>query len=423
MKKIAVIGGGVSGLYAAYHLSKNHDVTLFERSSRIGGHAQTLPVKDGRKLHKLDIAFLVFNSHAYPMFLEWMEELGVTKDFENVNMSFGIETKGFNYSINNGLSGLNIQGNALNWRFWDLLSEIKRYRKEIQNEVQLGIVTLSKHFLNEGYDQFFIDNFIYPLAISIWSLPGEEIDKMLAQTFCQFMGHHRFLKENYSSQWLTFANSSKTYKDKVLKKKKFSVVTNAVISKIDEDPTSIILCINGQEERFDGCIVATPADSAAQLVEGYSSEYFKILSQFTYQPVKAYLHNDPNFMPVNKNTWSSWNVLQRGHDRFITYYLNKVRTINSQKDYFVTIGNDVRIAKPLFETTFRHLILNANAFKAQSKTFRLNEGRIAFAGSYFGKGFHEDAIVSSRAAIDHIESFLSTMDAIHSNHKAPELRV
>lgn len=409
MKRIAVIGGGVAGLYAAYQLGRTHQVTLFEKAPRIGGHAYTVPVGE----QFLDIAFLVFNSHAYPRFIAWMKELGVEQDFSALAMSFGIETQGFAYSVNNGVSGLNLLRNGMKKEFRLLFKEIKRYRREIKAHVNLGEATIAEHFRKEGFSEFFITNFIYPLAISIWSLPGESIDRMLAQTFCQFMGHHRFLKENYGSQWLTFQNSSKVYKDKVLESNRFTLSVNAKIPQIRTYGSKVLI----NKQQFDGCIIATPADEAATLIGDLRRS--ELLSKFSYQDVKAHLHTDATLMPKSKSSWSAWNVIERGDQRFITYHLNRIRKIEGSVDYFLTLSESFPGKNVLHQTKFRHLILNAEALEAQARLHTLNQGTIAFAGSYFGKGFHEDAIASAARACAHLEEVFTQTDSVIGPPRAP----
>lgn len=385
MKKLAIVGAGVSGLYAAYKLADKYEITLFEKAPSAGGHAYTIDV-DGLKL---DIAFLVFNSHAYPEFLKWLKELDLESEITPMVMSFGIENNHFSYSLNNGTRGLNLFSNIWKPEFLKLLQEIKKYREDLKDSAASDFTTISEHYRSRGHSDFFITNFIYPMAISIWSIPGKSIDKMLARTFTQFMGHHRFLKETQGAKWLTFKNSSESYKRKVLAK--VPVVLNTVVTSVKEESDRVL--VNGQS--FDACIIATPADVASGII---SDDRAQILKEIRYQTVKASVHQNPDFMPARKNVWSAWNILDRGDQRFITYYLNRVSPLQTKQDHFVTLA-DFFVDGAIHQTEFRHLILDKQTFEAQEKLPSLNRGRITFAGSYFGKGFHEDAIASSIKAM------------------------
>ncbi len=131
-KRIAVIGSGISGLSAAYYLSRKHEVHVFERDNRLGGHTHTVMVKSDRGQIPVDTGFIVHNDRTYPNFCRLIEELGV--ETQPSDMSFAVTEAGgsFEYS-SRGLGGFFAQKrNCLSPRHYTPLREILRFNREAQ---------------------------------------------------------------------------------------------------------------------------------------------------------------------------------------------------------------------------------------------------------------------------------------------------
>ena len=404
--KIAVIGSGISGLSSAYYLSKKHKVDLFEKQDRFGGHSYTLDIKLNEKEKvAVDAGFMVFNKITYPNLINFFKENDI--EIEKSDMSFSVSVKGTNIEYcGKGLNGIfSNRGNLLNLKFVKMFFEIINFYKRCEklNSNNIEKITLGEYLTKIGKSKYFIDYHIIPMVSAIWSMPPFEASQMPLTFFLSFFKNHGLFKLKDRPQWYTVTNRSKTYVDKILSKVSGEYFKNYEINKIIRDNNGVKVYYGSENEFFnyDKVILASHADESLKIISDITNKEREILSNFKYKPNKAVIHSDENLMPINKNAWCSWNSSLNPDNKeqsSVTYWLNQLQNLKTDKNIFLTINPFVEIAsdKIYHKIDFTHPYYDEKALQNQSnlKTIQ-NKNNTLFTGSYFGYGFHEDGIKSS----------------------------
>ena len=404
--KIAVIGSGISGLSSAYYLSKKHKVDLFEKQDRFGGHSYTLDVKLNEKEKvAVDAGFMVFNKITYPNLINFFKENDI--EIEKSDMSFSVSVKGTNIEYcGKGLNGIfSNRGNLLNLKFIKMFFEIINFYKRCEklNSNNIEKITLGEYLTKIGKSKYFIDYHIIPMVSAIWSMPPFEASQMPLTFFLSFFKNHGLFKLKDRPQWYTVTNRSKTYVDKILSKVSGEYFKNYEINKIIRDNNGVKVYYGSENEFFnyDKVVLASHADESLKIISDITNKEREILSNFKYKPNKAVSHSDENLMPINKNAWCSWNSSLNPDNKeqsSVTYWLNQLQNLKTDKNIFLTINPFVEIDsdKIYHKIDFTHPYYDEKALKNQSNLNTIqNTNNTLFAGSYFGYGFHEDGIKSS----------------------------
>lgn len=402
--RIAVIGSGISGLSAAWLLSKRHRVVLFEADNRLGGHSHTV---DAAGL-AVDTGFIVFNESTYPNLTALFDHIGVVTKRSDMSFSVSLDDGRLEYS-GRGLSGLFAQGrNAISPRFWLMLRDLVRfYREAPRNVAALGMITLDEYLDAAGYGEGFRNDHLYPMAAAIWSTPAAKIGAYPAASFIRFCETHGLLKLYGRPVWRTVAGGSRSYV-RVLADGISDVVPNYPIQTIlrTEDGVEIV-GKDGGRRHFDHVIIATHADQALKMLADPSGEERRLLSAFDYIGNDAVLHSDMSLMPRRRRVWSSWNYMTRddecGRKLAVTYWMNRLQSIESERPLFVTLNphRDIAPGAILRQASYSHPRFDARAMQAQQQLWSL-QGRqnTWFCGAYFGAGFHEDGLQAGLAVAE-----------------------
>ena len=402
--KIAVVGSGISGLSAAYYLSKKHHVDLFEKEDHFGGHSHTIDLMFGEKKVSVDIGFIVFNFQTYPNLIKFFEENKI--DIEKSNMSFSVSVDNTNFEYcGKGISGIfSNRSNLFNVKFLKMFFDIiKFYKNSDQESISEEKLTLGEYLAKNKLSKPFIDYHIIPMVSAIWSMPPLEASKMPISFFLKFFQNHGLFKLKNRPQWYTVSNRSRTYVNQIISKISGEHYKNYKVKKIKRKSSGIDLYYGGQSEFFDydKVVIATHADEALELIENPTDEERKILSNFSYKENIAYIHTDNRAMPKNKRAWSSWNSSIDDKDiekNSISYWLNLLQNLKCEQDIFLTLNPyfDIDKSKILKKVRFTHPYYDQKALDTQQELSKLqNQKDLLFCGSYFGYGFHEDGIKSS----------------------------
>ncbi len=404
--KIAVIGSGISGLSAAYFLSKKHKVDLFEKEDHFGGHAHTIDIDQDidKKRISIDIGFIVFNHKTYPNLVNFFEENNV--EIEKSDMSFSVSVKGESIEYcGKGIDGIFVnRKNIFNYKFLKMFYEIINFYKQCDKLNDLNDeLTLEAFLKNKKQSQYFINYHVLPMVSAIWSMPPYEAGQMPMKFFLKFFQNHGLFKFKNRPEWYTVKNRSRTYVNKILKKISGEYYKNYSINKVKRNSNTVRVFYGDDNEFFDydKVIFATHADQAISILENPSDDEKKLLTKFNYKKNTAIIHTDEKAMPLNKKAWSSWNSSINSknlHQSSITYWLNLLQNLNIKKNIFLTLNPffEVDKDKVIKKIQFTHPYYNQEALSFQKNLSTIqNKKNILFCGSYFGYGFHEDGIKSS----------------------------
>ena len=404
--KIAVVGAGISGLSAAYYLSKKHKVDLFEKENQFGGHANTIKVAyDHNKEIAVDIGFMVFNKNTYPNLINFFSENKI--EIEKSDMSFSVSVDGSDIEYcGKGLGGIfSNKKNLLNLKFIKMFFEIISFYKnceKIETE-KVKSITLGEHLKEIKISDYFINYHIIPMVSAIWSMPPLEATQMPLSFFLNFFKNHGLFKIKDRPQWFTVANRSKTYVDKIINQISGEHFKNYHINKVVRSDFGAKIFYGEENEFFDydKVVIATHADEALKIIDNPTSDEELILKNFKYRGNTAVIHFDESIMPKNKNAWCSWNSSMSADNiekTSVTYWLNQLQNLKIDKDIFLTINpfREIPANKTYKKVRFTHPYFDADALLNQSNLQKIqNKKNILFCGSYFGYGFHEDGIKSS----------------------------
>lgn len=411
--KIAVIGTGISGLSAAWLLSRSHDVTLHESAGRVGGHSNTVMVEIGGRMIPVDTGFIVFNRATYPNFTRLLEHLGVPTEVSN--MSFGVSLDGgaLEYA-GSGVAGLLAQpANLFRRRFWSMLADIKRFYREAARDADApGFEQISLgQYLSEGrYGRAFCYDHLLPMASAIWSAQPADILNYPMASFLRFHANHGLLQISNRPVWETVSGGSIAYVRELLRPLEGRIKLNARVVGVRRFADRVLVTdASGDEGSFDHVVLATHADQALSALADPSAQEQETLSAFRYSRNLAVLHSDDTFMPKRWAAWASWNYIGSGSEAedggCFTYWMNLLQNISGDTPLFVTL-NPPRAPRP--ETVhhseiYDHPIFDLAAVAAQKKLWDLQGvQRTWFCGAHFGYGFHEDGLQAGLAVAEQL---------------------
>jgi predicted NAD/FAD-binding protein len=409
--KIAVVGSGISGLSAAYYLSKKHHVDLYEREDHFGGHSHTIDLTFDKKKISVDIGFIVFNFETYPNLINFFKENDVQIEKSNMSFSVSVDNTNFEY-CGNGFKGIfSNKLNIFNYKFLQMFFDIiKFYKKCDKIEIFDEKYTLGEYLKENNLSQTFIDYHLIPMVSAIWSMPPVEASKMPIKFFLKFFQNHGLFKLKNRPQWYTVSNRSRSYVEKIISKISGEYFKNYEVKKIHRKTSGIDLYYGGANEFFnyDKVVIATHADEAISLIDKPTQEETKILSNFSYKENFAFIHTDKRAMPKNKKAWCSWNssVDKKDNKNSITYWLNLLQNLKCNEDIFLTLNPYFEIddSKVLKKVKFTHPYFDQSALNNQIKLNELqNKKDVLYCGSYFGYGFHEDGINSSIEMLKYLD--------------------
>ena len=410
--KIAVIGSGISGLSAAYNLSKKYNVDLFEKNDHFGGHSYTYDIKENNRKVPVDLGFIVFNELTYPNLINFFKKLKVP--YEKSDMSFSVSVK--DSTIEYGGKGFNAlfarKNNLFNFNFIKMIYEIVSFYKiaPILLKKDLNNITLGNYLDSSKLSKYFVNYHIIPMVAAIWSMPFSKARDIPLELFLNFFNNHGLFKLKNRPQWYTVTNRSRTYVSKVLEKINGDYFKNYKIKKISRSEHNVRLFFDSSVDYrdYDHVILSCHADESLKLIDKPTRDEEEILKEFTYISNTAYLHTDTNLMPNKKHAWSSWNSLSKKDltKTCVTYWLNKLQNLETEENYFLTLNPicDVEKSKIIKKINFTHPYLNIKSFQMQKRLNTLQgKKRIWFSGSYFGYGFHEDGLNSSLEMLKQFE--------------------
>lgn len=400
-RSIAVVGAGVSGLTAAYILSKACDVTLYEAEPRLGGHAHTHTLTDsGGAEQRVDSGFIVHNDRTYPLLRRLFAELDVAVKPTEMSMSITDPATGLSYAGGRGLGGVFAQPrNALSPRFLRVLGSVRRFHKTarhfLTNAPDDDQTSLGEFLTQGGFSEDFRRWYAVPLVACVWSSGAQTALEYPARYLFQFLEHHGMLQVKGSPTWYTVVGGSHSYVD-ALEARLASVKKGSPVRVIERgDGYVTVTTDDDQRHEHDAVVIATHADDALRLLADPSENESRVLGAFRYSPNTTVLHTDDSILPPAKRAKASWNYLvdtEGDRPPVVTYWMNKLQRLESSTEYLVSLGAQDRIdpAKVLAVMDYSHPIYDQESVRAQGQLPSLATATTVYAGAYHGWGFHED---------------------------------
>ena len=412
---VAVIGSGVSGLTAAYLLSRTHDVTLFEADNRLGGHAHThdLTASDGSE-HAVDSGFIVHNDRTYPWLRKLFAELQVEVRPTEMSMSVRCEGCGLEYAGGRGLRGMLAQPRRLlDPKFLAMLWQVKRFHRRASAFLAAtgdsDITTYGEFLEREGFGEHFVAHYAVPVVSCVWS-SGREVALLYpARYLFRFLDHHGMLQVTGSPQWYTVVGGSRTYVE-LLAARLPDVRRSAGVTDITRRPDGVEITYGADSRaaRFDRVVIATHADQALGLLTDPSDQEVQTLKAFGYSSNETLLHTDSSLLPEAVQARASWNYRMSSctspdEPTVVTYWMNRLQGHTSPQDYLVTLNARERIDPDdvLAVMDYKHPIYTPESVAVQLNLGDLATDRTVYAGAYHGWGFHEDGCRSGVEAARH----------------------
>lgn len=413
LRSIAVIGSGISGLAAAWLLSRRYDVTLFEQETKPGGHSNTVDVPLSGTTVPVDTGFIVYNEASYPNLVALFDALGVPTSPSRMSFAASLDGGRYEYS-GSGVGGLFGQtSNLMRPSHWRMTADIFRFFRE--SKALLAIdgddgPSLGDYLGSKRYSRAFIDRHILPMAAAIWSTPSAEVMRFPVASFVRFFANHGLLQARNQPIWRTVTGGSRVYVERILADMRGRIALGSAITRIERNTRGVRVRTQSEDAHFDACVIATHADQALSLLADPDGDERRLLGAFSYQSNRAVLHRDASLMPRRRRLWSSWNYLGRGAGQeqtlSLTYWMNNLQPLGERcPDIFVTLNPAHDIAAGLTIATFdyAHPMYDRGAMSAQRELWQLQgRRRTWYAGSYFGYGFHEDGLQSGLAAAESI---------------------
>lgn len=408
-KTVAVIGGGVAGIVSAYLLQSDYEVTLFEKSPSIGGHTNTFVIPRGEDAGTaIDTGFIVLNDKTYDNMHAFLQELGVRPRFADMSFGFSCDKSGLQYS-GRGLNGLFAQrGNIFKVRYLKFLNGIKIFCRNAAADLQAKTISpglsLKSYVEEYSYSNDLIYDYVVPMGAAIWSAPVNALLNFPALTFLNFFSNHGLLTLKNRPRWQTVEGGSFQYLKAFTGKFNGTIETNTSIASIVRRGESVQISFQDNTQKdFNMLVIATHADQAFRLVADKSSEEHSLLGAWTYQKNRTVLHYDQSILNIKEAAQASWNYRREigmgdSQPLSVTYDMNRLQGLSTKEKYYVTLNSVKTIAadKILFETDYDHPVFDEKAVATQDKLPSLNGQRNTwYCGSYFGFGFHEDAVKSA----------------------------
>jgi len=400
IKKIAIIGSGISGLTCGYYLSKQgHEIGVFESEDYIGGHTHTVDAVIGDESARIDTGFIVFNDRTYPNFIRLMEEIGV--EYQPTEMSFSVRNDRIDLEYNgHNLNRLFAQrNNLIRPHFWRMLTDVVRFNKNVRKVAGANRhLTIGSYLKEAGYGHLFSDNYLLPMISAIWSMGLESCLDFPLHFFVRFFDNHGLLNLSDRPQWYTIKGGSSSYIAPLTGSFAKGIHLAEPVVSVARQTDAVTLKTEKGSYLFDEVIFACHADRVLKLLQAPSAMEKAVLQRFEYSQNSVILHTDISQLPTRRKAWASWNyrmVDSAKNQTALTYNMNILQRLNTKHIYLVTLNQEIADRFVLGRYSYNHPVYTPDMITAQDQWQSISGvDRIHFCGAYWFNGFHEDGVHS-----------------------------
>lgn len=403
-QRIAIIGSGISGLGAAWSLAPLHDVTLFEKDARLGGHANTVDVDYEGKHIAVDTGFIVYNELNYPNLTALFAQLGVATEASNMGFAVSLDQGRLEWSGESLKTLFAQRRNLVSPSFHAMWIDILRFNSFARRDLASGAAhgqSLGAWLDARRLGKAFRENYLLPMGAAIWSTPANEMLAFPAESFLSFFANHKLIDFD-RPQWRTVTGGSREYVAKLAAALTLRIATGTPVKAVTRSDQGVSVALTDRTETFDQVIFACHSDQALSLLGDASPEERALLGAVRYAPNTAWLHRDAALMPRRRNVWAAWNYLRRTDERegspvAVSYWMNRLQNLDQSRPLFVTL-NPVEPPQPHFTFArfeYDHPQFDQKALQAQQRLFAIQGARNSwFCGAWCGHGFHEDGLTA-----------------------------
>lgn len=405
MQRIAVIGAGISGLAAAYFLSRRYEVTLFEKENRLGGHTHTVPVETECGLVPVDTGFIVHNDRTYPNLVRLFAELGVWTQPSDMSFSVSCARTGLEYSSRGPAGFFAQRRNLLRPAHFGLFREILRFNRQaprLLEEPGHEDVTLGEYLERGRFSPAFRDYYLYPMASAVWSTSLEKMEEFPASTLIRFFDNHGMLGVNTHPKWKVVQGGSHSYIAPLTAPYRERIRTGVTLRGVRRHAQGVELQFaDGRSEWFDEVVLACHGPQALALLADATPAERDVLRHFQTSRNDTVLHSDDTLLPRHPRARASWNYHlfgDRSSGVTVTYHMNRLQSLRTREQFCVTLNpnGSIRPEKVLRRLTYFHPLHTRDAIRAQARWKEISgRNRTHFCGAYWFYGFHEDGLNSA----------------------------
>ena len=407
--RIAIVGGGVSGLVAAHLLSRRHDVTMFEAGGQAGGHAHTAVIDSTEGRLAVDTGFIVYNERTYPLFTRLLAQLGVATRATGMSFSVRCDRSGLEYNATS-LNGLFADRRHLaSPGFWGMLRDILRFNRDGQDQAARAAGESVGGFLRaHRYGGRFREHYLLPMGAAIWSCPPQAFLDFPIAFVLAFFANHGLLQIRDRPVWRTIAGGSARYVERLVAPLGDRVRLRTPVTGIARQPDGVTVRSARGVEAFDEVVVACHADQALGLLDDPSPDERRLLGAFPYQMNTAVLHTDAGWLPRRRRAWAAWNYrvpTDAAAPPTVSYHMNQLQQLETSRQYLVSLNPTAPVAAgaEIARYAYAHPTFAVGRVAAQAEHATvIRRRRASYCGAYWGHGFHEDGV---RSALRVAEAF------------------
>lgn len=399
--RIAIVGGGISGLTVAHLLHRDHAITVFEANDYIGGHTHTVDVDLGGERLAVDTGFIVYNKRNYPNFTRLLAQLGVPTQPSTMGFSVRLEDPELEYN-GSTLRQLFVQPrNLLRPRFYRMLADIIRFNRSAPRDIKDSVaeLTLGEYVEAGGYSREFVHHYLLPMGAAIWSSPAARVLDMPAAFFVRFFENHGLLTIDDRPEWRTVSGGSARYVERLIAPFADRIRLSSPVREIRRADHHVLV----NDERFDEVVIACHSDQALRMLADPSDAERDVLSAIPYQANEVVLHTDTRLLPRRRRAWAAWNYHMSGKPDApvgVTYNMSLLQSLTASETLCVTL-NDIDSIGPeriIGRFTYFHPLFTVQGIRAQQRHGEISgQRRTHYCGAYWRNGFHEDGVVSALA--------------------------
>ncbi|GAB3521528.1 NAD(P)/FAD-dependent oxidoreductase [Photobacterium alginatilyticum] len=422
--KIAIIGTGISGLTCAWHLHRQHDITVYEANDYIGGHTATVDVSVASGDYAIDTGFIVFNDRTYPRFERLLSEIGISGDPTEMSFSIHNDSNGLEYNGHSLTSMFAQKRNLVNPKLLYFIYDILRFNK-LAMSVDLGDEpsrTLGEFLQLHNFSQYFAENYILPMGAAIWSSTLSDMRAFPLSFFIRFFRNHGLLEVTNRPQWYVIPGGSREYIKKLIVPFRDKILLSQPVRKVIRQQGKIIVETEHSREVYEQVIFASHSDQALSMLGDATAEEQRVLGAMEYQDNEVVLHTDTKMLPQSRAAWAAWNYhlgpsVENGQLRdnklaSLTYNMNILQNIVSPETFCVTLNQTERISpeKILRRFTYAHPVFTISSMMAQQARSDINGvNNTWYCGAYWYNGFHEDGVHSALDVVDGISKLAAEL--------------